>query len=181
MVRLKEIHHAYTFLLTEHWKQRCCWFFLGAVALLFLFTALRIPKIWYADFKLTKGYSNVVPEVMIPKEQRTDLIEQIPNWHIFGNPAKVDDSSTLPITSLQLRLIGVVRAIPSRFSSVLISEAGQAGKVYLVGDILPVGVKINAITEDGVILDNAGRLEKLPLQRQPLSFQGMPKKLLREE
>ena len=98
---------------------------------------------------------------------------------MFGNAAKTD-TSILPITSLQLRLIGIVHAVPENKSSVMISEANQIGKVYLVGDTLPVGVKVDAITEDGVILENAGRLEKLPLQRMPISFQRMPDKLLRE-
>ena len=87
-------------------------------------------------------------------------------------------SAILPVTSLQIRLIGVIKSTPDTFSRVIISESNQPGKIYSVGDSLPSsGVKIYAITAEGVILDNSGRLEKLPLQRTPLMFQGMPKSL----
>lgn len=167
--------------LTSLWGRRLCWCALLVVSLLFLWALIKTPLTWYSDIKLVKAEATIVAELPSSHDESPNLIQQIPNWHLFGSSAKVKDTTILPITSLQLRLVGVVRSIPENLSSVIISEASQAGKVYFVGDMLPVGVKVNAITEDGVILENAGRLEKLPLQRQPLSFQGMPKKLLREE
>lgn len=164
--------------LTSVWGQRLSWGMLTLVSLLFLNTLIKSPLSWYSDNKLGKA-KVVAMELPSLPTQSSDLIQQIPAWHLFGNAAK-SDTSVLPITSLQLRLIGIVHAVPENKSSVMISEANQVGKVYLVGDMLPVGVKVDAITEDGVILENAGRLEKLPLQRQPLSFQRMPDKLLRE-
>lgn len=164
--------------LTGVWGRRLCWVLLAIVCLLFLTTLIKTPLTWYSDNKLTKTQAIVTD---LPHSvQGPDLIQQIPAWHLFGNAAKPTDTSILPITSLQLRLIGIVHAVPENKSSVMISEANQVGKVYLVGDMLPVGVKVDAITEDGVILENAGRLEKLPLQRQPLSFQQMPNELLGE-
>jgi type II secretory pathway component PulC len=165
--------------LTGPWGRRLCWGALTLACLLFLISLVKTPLNWYSDSKLIR--SEVVAELPVLQIQSADLIREIPSWHLFGNSAKPTDTTYMPITSLQLRLIGVVQAIPNNKSSVIISESGQVGKVYLVGDMLPVGVKIDAITGDGVILENAGRLEKLPLQRQPLSFQGMPKKLLRED
>jgi|SRR5580700_7863833 type II secretory pathway component PulC len=162
--------------LTGLWGRRLCWVALTIACLLFFTTLIKTPLTWYSDNKLTKTQTIVTD---LPRSvQSSDLIRKIPEWHLFGNAAKPTD--TLPITSLQLRLIGIVHAVPENKSSVMISEANQVGKVYLVGDMLPVGVKVDAITKDGVILENAGRLEKLPLQRQPLSFQRMPDKLLRE-
>ncbi len=161
--------------LTGLWGRRLCWAALTIVCLLFLVTIIQTPLTWYSDSKLTKAQA-IIMDLPHPA-QSSDLIQQIPEWHLFGNAAKSADTSILPVTSLQLRLIGVVRAVPDHKSSVIISEANQVGKVYLVGDTLPIGVKVDAITEDGVILENAGRLEKLPLQRQPLSFQEMPDKL----
>ncbi len=165
--------------LTGLWGRRLCWAALAITGLLFLTTLIKTPLTWYSDSKLAEA--QVVTDVPIQKVQSSDLIQKIPEWHLFGNAARPADTSILPVTSLQLRLIGVVQAVPDNKSSVIISEANQAGKVYLVGDRLPVGVKIDAITEDGVILENAGRLEKLPLQREPISFQRMPNKLLRED
>lgn len=167
--------------LTGPWGRRLCGCVLVVICVLFLAALIKAPLTWYSDSQLVRAQSNGVAEVIISHDQRSDLIQQIPNWHLFGNAAKTENTTVLPITSLQLRLIGVVRSVPESRSSVIISEANQTGKVYFVGDALPVGVKVDAITQDGVILENAGRLEKLPLQRQPLSFQGMPKKLLREE
>lgn len=163
--------------LTSPWGRRLCWTMFAISSLLFLTTLIKVPLTWYADIRLIQAQPLAAAALPIHQEKRPDLIQQIPEWHLFGSSAKSTDTTTLPITSLQLRLIGVVQAIPHKKSSVIISEANQSGKIYLVGDTLPVGVKVNAITEDGVILENAGRLEKLPLQRQPLSFQGMPKKL----
>ena len=168
-------------LLTSQWGRRLCWGALAAVCLLLLVTLIKMPLTWYADNKLSKVPVVATIDLPVLQVQSSDLIQQIPSWHLFGNAAKPADTSFLPITSLQLRLIGIVQAYPENKSSVIISEAGQPGKVYLVGDMLPVGVKVDAITGDGVILENAGHLEKLPLQRQSLSFQGMPKALLHED
>ena len=168
-------------MLTSQWGRRLCWGALGVASVLFLVTVVKTPITWYADNQLSKASTNVAIDLPVQMVQSSDLIKQIPSWHLFGNAEKSPNTSILPITSLQLSLVGVVHAFPQNKSSVIISEAGQTGKVYLVGDTLPVGVKVDAITEDGVILDNAGRLEKLPLQRQSLSFQGMPKSLMRED
>lgn len=164
--------------LTGVWGRRLCWVALAVACLLFLTALIKAPLTWYSDSTLTKA--EVIVTELPRSVQSSDLIREIPAWHLFGNAAKSTDTSILPITSLQLRLIGIVHAVPESKSSVMISEANQVGKVYLVGDTLPVGVKVDAITEDGVILENAGRLEKLPLQRQPLSFQQMPNGLLGE-
>lgn len=168
-------------LFTSSWGRRLGWGVLAAVCLLLLVTLIKMPLTWYADNKLGKAPVIAAIDLPVLQVQSSDLIKQVPGWHLFGNAAKSADTSYLPVTSLQLRLIGIVQAYPENKSSVIISEAGQPGKVYLVGDTLPVGVKIDAITGDGVILQNAGHLEKLPLQRQTLSFQGMPKALLHED
>lgn len=166
--------------LTGLWGRRLCWAALIVACLLLLMVLIKTPLTWYADSKLINIATNTT-ELPLAQTQSSSLIQELPNWHLFGNAAKPTDTSILPITSLQLSLIGVVHAVPENKSSVMISEAGKIGKVYLVGDMLPMGVKVGAIIADGVILENAGRMEKLPLQRQPLSFQGMPKKLLHDE
>ena len=145
-----------------------------ALSVLFLFLVGSAPFTWWSDIKLAKA---PLPSrtVHVPDDTRL-LIAQVPVWHLFGNSL---DQSAVPITSLQLRLMGIIKAVPEKFSRVIISEGGQPGKVYRMGDSID-GVKVYSITQDGVILENAGRFEKLPLQRQPLEFQGMPKPLLGE-
>lgn len=168
-------------LFSTQWGRRAGWAALVVMSLIVVITLIKMSLSWHADVALTRGQVDTSSNTSVYSDQSAELIAQIPGWHLFGNVTAVEQTASLPITSLQLRLIGVVHVIPENLSRVIISEAGQAGKVYQTGDNLPAGVRVNAITQDGVILENSGRLEKLPLQRQQLSFQGMPKKLLREE
>lgn len=167
-------------LFTTRWGQRCG---RGAVLVLSLFLIyLLITTLitWRADFLILHGQQPITQTAA--KDDMTKWIASIPQQHIFGAPGQMEQQKVLPVTSLQLRLMGVIKADPEKFSRVIISEGGKPGKVYGIGDTLPAsGVRINAITPDGVILENGGRLEKLPLARQPLQFQGMPKPLLNDE
>ena len=127
---------------------------------------------WHTDFVLTKksATSTVAPLLVL------DSIEQIPERHLFGKLGAAENY--LPITSLQLRLVGVIKSEPEQLSKVIISESGQPGKVYQIGDTLPCGVSVASIADDGVVLANGDHLEKLPLRRSRLQFQGPPKSLL---
>lgn len=160
-------------LFTTEWGRRLAWG--GAVSLSVLIIILVIISIyhWRQDTLLARAGTK--PSQVTEITDAGQLITQIPRFHLFGYHGGAE---SLPITSLQLRLVGVIKAEPEQFSRVIISEGGKPGKVYRVGDTLAGGVRINAITEDGVILENEGRFEKLPLRRNPLQFQGMPKPLL---
>src|SRR3990167_3118245 len=133
-------------LFNHPWGRRLCWGVFAIVCLLFTVTLIKIPLTWYTDSKLSKAPAVAAIDLPVLQVQSSDLIQQVPGWHLFGNAEKTADTSFLPITSLQLRLIGIVQAYPESKSSVIISEAGQPGKVYLVCDMLPVGVKVDAIT-----------------------------------
>lgn len=167
-------------LFMTRWGRIAGWIALAVMLLIVLVTLIALPMNWFSDVRLSRQTNNANPDVKpVAADQGLDLIAEIPSWHLFGNAGQV--TTDVPITSLQVRLVGVILATPNSLSSVIISEAGRPGKIYRVGDQLSGGIKVNAIIQDGVILENGGRLEKLPLQRQPLSFQGMPKKLLQEE
>lgn len=167
-------------LLTSPWGRRAGLIAAILMSLLVFATLIDMVIEWRGDIKLAQSTTN-------PKEMKVDTtsqlqkqIEDIPSWHLFGTYG-VAESATLPVTSLQIHLLGVIKSSPEKLSRVIISESGQPGKIYEVGDTLPsTGVKVYAITADGVVLDNSGRLEKLPLQRTQLQFQGMPKSLLGE-
>jgi len=146
---------------------------LAASAFLLLTLAMHSFSTWYQDWTMThhtvassESSSGISSDV-------SQLIMKIPAQHLFGQYQMVQ-SEVLPVTSLQLRLVGVIKTPSDQSSKVIISEADKPGKVYQIGDGLPSGVRVSNITQDGVILDNAGRLEKLPLQRQALSFKGAP-------
>lgn len=160
------------------WGRRISWGVSAVLALLCLGTVIMSFSTWYDDFNISKSHAmnsnhGVSPETVM------QAIAQIPDEHLFGKLG-VTDHGALPITSLQLRLVGIVKTDQENASRVIISEAGQPGKVYIVGDSLPSGITVNAIADDGVVLENDGHLEKLPLQRSQLAFQGMPKPLLDE-
>lgn len=167
-------------LLTTEWGKRLGWIMLVAIGLLVLFSLISMPYDWYSDIKLAKARAAAAknqPAV----DQVALLSKKIPDFHLFGIGPGGASTDTIPITSLQIKLVGVIKAVPESASRVIISESNQPGKVYQVGDKLTSGVKVYAITTDGVILQNGTRLEKLPLQRSNLIFQGMPKQLLQGE
>jgi type II secretory pathway component PulC len=145
-----------------------------AVALLLVYALGATLFSWYSDLKS-------VP--VTQKEERSasmmssegQLINDLPKQHLFGQAAGED--AFLPITSLQLRLTGILKDVNDKRSKVIIAEGGQPGKVYVVGDTLLSGIVINAINEDGIVLEHSGRLEKLPLTREALAFKDGPKTL----
>jgi type II secretory pathway component PulC len=139
----------------------------------FLYTSIYTVIDWRADYVLAHR------DVAIHEAPRVDgdaqLIAALPSLHLFGQAA--EDSGFLPITSLQLHLTGIAKSSETNLSRAIISEAGQPGKVYVVGDVLVSGIRIYAINDEGVVLEHAGRLEKLPLARAPLLFKDSPQSL----
>lgn len=161
-------------LLSTEWGRRSGLAALALFSLLLIITLVEIPFTWHSDYLSTQ----IPPaKATLPMNDQTiALIKQLPDQHIFGESAI--KAANLPITSLQLHLVGIVEAHPESASSVIISSAGQPAKVYRTGDNLTSDVRIKTITSDGVILENDGHMEKLPLSRPPLTFQGMPKNIL---
>lgn len=129
---------------------------------------------WHSDFVLSRQPIIIKKSVSLADENML-LIASIPEQHIFGFSAAED--AFLPITSLQLHLTGIIKVENEALSRVIISEAGQTGKVFAIGDELAAGIKINAINDDGIVVENSGKLEKLPLVRSSLVFQDKPKTL----
>ncbi len=168
-------------LFTTEWGRRAG---LGVVIIagfLLFITIIQSLFTWHADFILSRSATVSSAANKHNENDVGQLIAHIPDRHLFGRQGIVEKGDVLPITSLQLHLMGVIKAVPETLSRVIISEHGQPGKVYQIGDTLPSGVTIEAITKDGVILENGGRLEKLPLPRLPLNFQGMPKSLISKD
>lgn len=144
---------------------------LALAALLVLFTTFSMIYAWHDDFNLAHQ-KPASEHIATGVDAESQLIAQIPTQHLFGS-----DEDFLPITSLQLHLTGILTAGGTSEAKVIISQSGQRGKIYTLGDAIASGIKINAINEDGVVLEHGGKLEKLPLTRIPLEFQSAPKKL----
>ena len=140
-----------------------------ALALLVSATMIFIATQWYDDWKLAHQPPPTTSQPTADANAR--LIKQIPDLHLFGQD--ITATGNMPITNLQLRVTGIVReenASKEKVSKAYISISGGPGKIYQVGDSLPDGVRIYEITPDTVILENGGRLEKLPLPREHLEF-----------
>lgn len=140
-------------------------------ALTFFYTIWQ----WNNDYKLAYK-SGPVQTPMMNTDTTRDLIRTIPDAHLFGEAAEINKLGKIPITSLKLRVTGIVLSEEQKepnhttSSKAMISMAGHPSKIYKTGDMLPLGVKVYAITASSVILENDGRLEKLPLPRQTLQF-----------
>ncbi len=137
------------------------------VLLLILFCLTLLSAIWQwtADWQLT--HAQMIAQAVVKTNNSAELIKAIPKEHLFGQSL----SGEVPISSLQLRVTGIVKFAGSQDNSkAYISISGQPGKIYQQGDRLPYGVKIYSIASDAVILENDGHLEKLPLARPPLQF-----------
>lgn len=125
---------------------------------------------WYHDWRLVSV--DVTPAMALSSDRVTELITAIPNNHLFG---PVLDKGHIPVTNLQLRVTGIVKAMNKKEASkAYISVADQPSKIYEIGDEVLDNVKIKAILPDAVMLENSGHLEKLPLPRQPLQFKQPP-------
>lgn len=145
-------------------------YLLGGVAALGVIVGvvfIYVMSAWYLDWKL--AHQSVKPVVQLDTDANARLIAAIPDQHLFGVSATGD----MPVTNLQLTVTGIARetdANSENASKAYISIAGAPSKIFQVGDTLPDGVKIYEITNDTVILENAGQLEKLPLPREKLEF-----------
>jgi type II secretory pathway component PulC len=145
----------------------------AVVALLLVYTVITALSGWYGDFKTPPA--TPADTHLASMNTELQLITDLPKQHLFG--AAEGDDAFLPITSLQLRLIGISKDTNDKFSRVIVAEGDQPGKVYAIGDSLLSGIAINAINDDGIVLEHSGRLEKLLLTREPLSFKEAPKTL----
>lgn len=94
-------------------------------------------------------------------------IQNIPEWHLFG---QATDEKNIPLTTLNLQLLGVFYQ-PGHDSAVIISDAGQPGKLYKVGDGIPEGASLVKILQYSILLNNNGRIERLPLSVKKLPLQ----------
>jgi general secretion pathway protein C len=123
---------------------------------------------WHSDWVLAHQAPPI--PVVASSDETTAMIKDIPANHLFG---MAFSKGNVPITSLQLKVTGIVKVTNEsgkEVSKAYISTEGQPSKIYQVGDSLPSGVKIYEITTDTVILEKDGTLEKLPLPRQALEF-----------
>lgn len=138
----------------------------GGIAVVIALTFIVCLAQWRDDWKLAHQSPPAATQIT---DKTVTMIAAIPDNHLFGKSA----GGKIPISSLELRVTGIVKVSNEQgneVSKAYISQAGQPAKIYQVGDQVTNGVKIYSIAADTVILENDGALEKLPLPREPLVF-----------
>ena len=154
-----------TFNLNQRTITGICAFWTALFILTFIYTVYQWHQDWTFAHQPLAGVSN-----SSSTHQAAAMIAAIPDNHLFGKSLAKND---VPVTNLELRVTGIVKIEGEQtdaISKAYISISGQQSKGYQVGDNLPYGVKVYDITPETVILENDGRLEKLPLPRTPLQF-----------
>jgi general secretion pathway protein C len=93
-------------------------------------------------------------------------LEIINRAHLFGKDELGGGGGGPPIApKVPLVLTGVIAGNDAQNGLAIIGQSAQATKVYAVGDTVPGGVKLHAVYEDRVILDDNGELQTLALPR----------------
>ena len=154
---------------TKQLKQQAALLSIMASAILLGITLIYSIWQWHSDWRLAHQEIKSTA-ALLPDDETLSMINALPKAHLFGENIS---SGNMPITSLQLRVTGIVKSLDENsheVSKAYISMSGQAAKIYQTGDSLPYGVKVYEINNDAVILENDGHLEKLPLPRERLEF-----------
>ncbi|QPK64736.1 hypothetical protein IVG45_07240 [Methylomonas sp. LL1] len=92
---------------------------------------------------------------------------QISDWHLFGQPAAVEEADqTVSASQLQLKLLGVflLSKSPETASAIIQTEDG-AQKKYSPGDELPGGATLQTVEQTRVVLLYNSRRESLALEK----------------
>jgi len=106
-----------------------------------------------------------------PAQSANVLAQKIVSKHLFGKANIVQGQAVdAPETKLNLKLSGVI-ASPSVEDALAFIAPGKSAreKAYKVGDNLPGGAILKAISGDRVLLEYRGRMETLTLHRKILT------------
>lgn len=142
---------------------------LGALSMvfcvgIFLYIFIHTIFIWHADLNLSKNSTYQYNFVKTPALSFNEILR----WHLFG--INLTSTTFVPVTNLQLQLVGIMKAANEQDSRAIISVNGQKAKIYRIKDIIISDVKIISIYTNAILLENGGQIEKLPLNRNPLLF-----------
>lgn len=130
----------------------------GVIVLILVTTSIKI-------LQLKKNHA------LLTQQKTSATLKQIPTlisaheivtWHLFGKAPII--ANNYPLTSLPLKLVGVLASNNNQHALAIIESVGEKAKVYGVAEQLPGGGKIQQIIVDAVIIDTNGELTQLPLE-----------------
>jgi hypothetical protein len=106
----------------------------------------------------------------VSAQKNTQLL-QLHTWHLFGQmPPTVTNTAQIPISNLNLVLVGIFLRPKLAESRALITDANGKTQTYRIGDMIPGGVTLFNILPDSVLLKRGNELEKLKLPNRELNF-----------
>ena len=156
-------------------KNSLSWLALGASLLLAAWLAyesyFRIIGLKNNDQEFHFGESSISNEV-----QADVSMDKVIAAHLFGvEPveAKVEAPKVVdaPITRLNLKLTGIISGATPELSYAMIEiTRGQTSVVAIGNPIGNTGADLHDIGEDHILIDHRGKIEKLELERELLSF-----------
>jgi len=76
------------------------------------------------------------------------------------------NAADAPPTSMALVLTGVIANTDPKTGIAILGESAPTAKVYMVGDTVPGGARLDSVFPDRVVLERAGALESLLLPQQ---------------
>lgn len=104
-------------------------------------------------------------DVTPPPPAATRAVVDLPailRAYLFGRGAPPSQADA-PITSMQLKLTGVVADIDEQRGFAMIGTSTSDQRLYRVGEAIPGGARLHAVYVDRVLLDRSGAIEALPL------------------
>ena len=102
----------------------------------------------------------------------TDYGAAITTLNIFGKMSSpvVRQQQKIGITRLKLTLKGIVASNTKRSALAIISKGNGRESAFKINEALPSGAKLKGIYSDHIIIEHAGKLERLPLKRPEIAI-----------
>jgi general secretion pathway protein C len=112
--------------------------------------------------------SNAAGQARVPAAVNPTVeLASIVNAHLFG-VAGAQAGGNAPQTTIPLILAGVIAEKDPAKGQAIIGDSASAAKLFAVGAMIPGGARLNAVYGDHVLIERGGRLETLPLPRNPM-------------
>lgn len=113
-----------------------------------------------------------VPAVSTPSV--TEMANDAARQHIFGlagvKPKKtIEREPVVPVTNLNLSLLGIYSAQPADKALAIISANGKPEEVFRVGETIIGGASLAEVLQTEVVINNGGRKEVLKLPEKVAS------------
>ncbi len=157
------------------------WLSLNRITWIFVifFILLSIWQLWYYMHDSTVSETTTISN-FTPNSGRLINRTRINKSPYFGQYLP-EDGSGIQQTNLDIILVGVLYSEDPTNSQVIVRQSDREEKFYHIDDTLPGGSVVKKITEDSVIILFDGKLQRLSLPKDSLSFEAKPKALLVEE